>query len=88
MRFQVNYLKRRKERLERMEDKAISMAKESGYLRMVEKFVGNFNQSLKKLLTSLNQGMRYEQHISNLATRLDYNCYYQFNLMPENDLML
>ena len=87
MHFEVNYLTKRRERLEREEDKAIQMAQEGTYSRMVDKFLSTFNDNLKKLLGSLAQGMRYEQHISNLATRLDYNMFYQLNLMQEKDLM-
>jgi len=49
---------------------------DSNYQRTVEKFQLTFNNHMRELLQILTQSKRYETHIANLATRLDYNGYY------------
>ena len=41
---------------------------------------------MKELLKILTQSKRFETHIANLATRLDYNGYYAVHLMGEEIL--
>lgn len=43
---------------------------------MVKKFQKGFDDNMRELLQILTKEKRYETHIANLATRLDYNGYY------------
>lgn len=52
---------------------------------MVEKFSKSFDDNMKELLIVLTQGKRYETHIANLATRLDFNGYYS-NIFRDFDI--
>ena len=54
-------------------------------MRMVEKFSKSFDDNMRELLIVLTQGKRYEMHIANLATRLDFNGYYS-NIFRDIDI--
>lgn len=49
---------------------------ENNYSKMVERFQKTFDEGMRELLQILTSEKRYETHIANLATRLDYNGYY------------
>lgn len=49
---------------------------ETQYAQLVGKFEKTFDDGMRDLLQVLTHGKRYETHIANLATRLDYNGYY------------
>jgi hypothetical protein len=50
---------------------------------MVERFKKTFDNHMQELLKVLTQSKRYETHIANLAVRLDYNYFYNLNVLNE-----
>lgn len=52
---------------------------------MVERFKNTFDNHMAELLKVLTQSKRYETHIANLATRLDYNGFYSMTLLNEDN---
>jgi gamma-tubulin complex component 2 len=81
--FDANYLRRRQERLNKKAEHVKTAIMEQGYQRMVDKFQSTFDNHIKELIQVLTQSRRYETHIANLATRLDYNGYYMEKLAQE-----
>ena len=79
-------LQRRKERVDKQSAVLRRSFKEHSYSHVVQKFQKNFDDEMKQLLYILTQGKRYETHIANLATRLDYNGYYS-ELFRDIELM-
>jgi hypothetical protein len=69
-------MKRRRERIEMKSDYLKRAFNENGYIKLVQKFDRGFDEAMRELLQLLTQGKRYETHIANLSTRLDYNAYY------------
>ena len=74
-------MKRRRERLENKGKIYKNAFLENNYHTVVKKFQTTFDDIMRELLQVMTQGKRYETHIANLATRLDYNGFYteQFN---------
>ncbi len=69
-------MKRRRERLESKSNLYKNAFLENNYHQVVKKFQTTFDDIMRELLQVLTQGKRYETHIANLATRLDYNGFY------------
>lgn len=83
-----DYLRKRKERTEK-ESEAIKKAiKDQSYMRMVDRFQKAFDGLIMELLKVLTQSKRYETHIANLATRLDYNGFYTIKLLAEENQII
>ena len=58
---------------------------ENSYSNTVERFQKVFDENMRELLQVLTREKRYETHIANLATRLDYNGYYSMLFSGEID---
>lgn len=77
------YVNKRKEKLKKLEEENQKVASEQSFVKMVQKFEKNFEQSMKQLLHLMKNSQRYETHVANLATRLDYNQYYSSKLFQD-----
>lgn len=69
-------MKRRQERIEQKSEVFKNAFRENSYTHVVKKFQKTFDDNMRELLQVLTKEKRYETHIANLATRLDYNGYY------------
>eukprot|EP00743_Colponemidia_sp_Colp-15_P006425 GILK01006915.1.p1 GENE.GILK01006915.1~~GILK01006915.1.p1 ORF type:complete len:955 (+),score=184.16 GILK01006915.1:253-2865(+) len=80
-----NELQRRQTRIEVESEHIGRVAQEKNYLRMIEKFSGNFDKHLKDFLERLKDQSksRYDSHLTNLCTRLDYNSFYTDGLLKQ-----
>ena len=72
----MQYLNRRKEKIKQQSNAIKTAIEEQHYFRMVDKFKSTFDNHVRELLQVLKDSKRYDSHIANLATRLDYNGYY------------
>lgn len=69
-------MKRRQERINQKSEVFKNAFRENSYSQVVKKFQKGFDDNMRELLQILTKEKRYETHIANLATRLDYNGYY------------
>ena len=69
-------MERRKLRIKQKSEIYKNAFRENNYSARVNRFQKTFEDLMKELLHILTKGKRYETHIANLATRLDYNGYY------------
>lgn len=69
-------MKRRQERVNQKSEMFKNAFRENNYTTVVKKFQKGFDDNMRELLQILTKEKRYETHIANLATRLDYNGYY------------
>jgi len=68
---------KRRQKMVDMKSKVFRNAfKKNSYSQVVKKFQKSFDDNMRELLQILTKEKRYETHIANLATRLDYNGYY------------
>ena len=74
--FDMQYLNRRKDKIKQQSHAIKTAIEEQHYFRMVDKFQSTFDNHIRELLQVLKDSKRYDSHIANLATRLDYNGYY------------
>lgn len=86
--YDVSHLKRRKERIEKKSESMRQALGEQNYQRTISKFQITFDNHMRELLQVLTQSKRYETHIANLATRLDFNGYYSEMFLNDDQIVL
>jgi putative methionine-R-sulfoxide reductase with GAF domain len=86
--FEYDRLKKRRARFEKEGDNIKRAIQDQKYNDMVAKFQDKFDKLMKALLEILTQSKRYETHIANLATRLDYNGFYSMNLLNDDIIQI
>lgn len=81
-------MKRRQERIAKKSEALRVAFQENSYSKVVDKFQKQFNENMRELLQVLTREKRYETHIANLSTRLDYNGYYSQLFSDDIDVMI
>ena len=73
-------LEKRRQRIQGESRATKKIIVEKSYQRMMEKFSKTFDDHLKEFMNFIRSS-RYEPHIANLFTRLDFNNYYSNHLL-------
>lgn len=76
------YFKYRKKHINIEAEVSKKTIMEQAYKSMINKFSTTFDQQLKQFMNAI-KASHYEPHIANLLMRLDFNNYYEQNLLSK-----
>ena len=80
----MDFMQKRRERIDKKSENMKKAVTDPGYSRMIERFKSSFDNHIKELIKVLRDAKKYDTHIANLATRLDYNGFYAKNILSDD----